>query len=177
MFIRIASLCVCFALGCAVALEAQQQDDGLSKITAGSAEDKAFMAVKRATTPEAQIEAILDFEKRFPKSSALASMYTTMLGIYLQKNDTAKLIEIGEKVIKLDAKNMTALLALSRGYALGETPNVEKAKAFADQANALLTELRAKPPQPGFSESEWKAWLKQNDESVGPWVEYVKALE
>jgi hypothetical protein len=72
---------------------------------------------------------------------------------------------------------MTALLSLSRGYALNQPPNVAKAKAFAERATALLAELRTKPPQPGYTETEWKDYLKRNDESVGPWAEYVKALE
>ncbi|HEX4999079.1 MAG TPA: hypothetical protein VFY29_12695 [Terriglobia bacterium] len=134
------------------------------------------MAIKRAMTPEEKIEAALDFEKRFPQSSVLSSVYTTMLGIYLQKNDTAKLVEVGEKAVKLDPKNLTALLALSRGYALSEAPDVEKAKSFAEKAAAVLAEWRTRPPQPGYSETEWRDYLKQNDESVGPWVEYVKAL-
>src|SRR5262245_36198679 len=144
---RIATLCVCFVLGMTPALLAQeekpQEDAAPSKITAGSAEDKAFMAIKRESSPDAQITLLLDFEKQFPQSRALSSVYTTLLGIYLQKNDTAKLIEFGEKAIKVDGKNMTALLALSRGYALSEQRNVQKAKDYANRATALLAELRA----------------------------------
>jgi tetratricopeptide (TPR) repeat protein len=179
---RIAALCVCFVLGITPSLFAQEQaaesneDAAPAKIAAGSPEDRAFMAIKRAATPEAKIPLLLDFEKQYPKSPAMSTVYTTLLGIYLQQSDNAKMIEYGEKAIKVDAKNMTALLALSRGYALSEKPDIEKAKAFAERATKVLAELRTKPPQPGYSDSEWKDWLKQNDESVGPWAEYVKAL-
>jgi hypothetical protein len=185
MNLSVATLCVVFVLGATPALFAQEEekteekteDVAPSKITAGSAEDRAFQAIKRAPTPEQQLELSLDFEKKHPQSKAMSSVYTLVVGIYLQKNDTAKMVEFGEKAIKIDGKNMTALLAASRGYALGEDRNVQKAKAYAERATAVLAELRTKPPQSGYSEAEWKDWLKRNDESVGPWVEYVKALD
>jgi hypothetical protein len=179
MKIPAAVLCLGLVLSFSVAAVAQgKKNDAAAplKVTAGSAEDRAFRALKAETDLEKQAAAGLEFEKDFPKSPYLPNVHGILVGVYLQKNDPKKMIEFGEKALKDNAESIAALLALSRGHALSEERDLAKAKEFARLAVAVLDDLRSKPPQGGLTENQWKSWLKQNDESVSPWVEYVKAL-
>lgn len=174
-----AIVCACLVLGAAQVAGAQEKSSSstTAKITAGGAEDRALIAIKAESDPEKKAALVQEFEKNMPQSAIWPNAYTHIANFYLQRNDTKRMIEFGAKLFKLDPKNMSALLALSRGHALSENRNLEKAQEFASLAVAVLEELRVKPPQGGFSEQEWKDWIRQNDESVKPWVEYVKALQ
>src|SRR5215831_19927856 len=86
----ILTLCVVFVLGVASAASAQ------ATLIAGSPEDKAFTAAM-AAQGDAKINLLLDFEKQFPSSKALADVYNVLIDSYAQKNDKVKVAEVGEK--------------------------------------------------------------------------------
>src|ERR1700733_5440427 len=99
------TLCVVFVWGLLSIAKAQVQ--------AGSPEDKAFQKIDAEGNVDAKIALLLDFEKQFPQSKALREADLQLMDIYQQRNDQSKIIEYGEKVIKVDGENLTALLALS----------------------------------------------------------------
>src|SRR5215469_11015587 len=106
----ILTLCVVFVWGLVSLANAQVQ--------AGSPEDKAFQKIDAENNADAKIALLLDFEKQFPQSKALREAYLQLLQIYQDKNDQAKIIEYGEKTIKLDPVNIVALLTVTRAYSL-----------------------------------------------------------
>src|SRR3972149_1557689 len=96
----IATLCVVFVLGLVSHVHAQ--------LIAGSPEDKAFTALLAENNLDAKLALLLQFEKDFAQSKVLSDIYLMQMDIYRQKNDPTKAIEVGEKVIKIDAENITA---------------------------------------------------------------------
>ena len=57
-------------------------------------------------------------EKQFPQSKALREAFLQLVEIYQQKNNSPKVIEYSEKILKLDPGNLPALLKASYAYAL-----------------------------------------------------------
>ncbi|HEY2379858.1 MAG TPA: hypothetical protein VGK48_01630, partial [Terriglobia bacterium] len=106
----ILTMCVVFVWGLVSSVFAQVQ--------AGSPEDKAFQKIDAESSPDGKIALLMDFEKQFPQSKALREAYLQLLQIYQDKNDQAKIIEYGEKAIKVDPGNVVALLTASRAYSL-----------------------------------------------------------
>src|SRR5438093_468565 len=115
------TLCVVFVMGLATSAYAQ--------LVAGSPEDAAYTKIVGEDNPDAKTSLLLDFEKQFPQSKVLPDIYVMLMGIYQQKNDTGKANDFGEKAIKIDAENITALLAVSRNYSI-EHKNLDKAVQY-----------------------------------------------
>src|SRR6516165_4102769 len=106
----ILTLCVVLVWGLVSSVYAQVQ--------AGSPEDKAFQKIDAENNVDSKITLLLDFEKQFPQSKALKEAYLQLVQIFQQKNDNAKIIEYGEKIIKVDPSNIDALLTITRAYSL-----------------------------------------------------------
>src|SRR5687767_2681082 len=119
------SLCVVLLLG--------SYSSAFAQLVAGSPEDKAFEKILAETNPDAKAALLLDYDKQFPQSKVLPDIYAMLMEVYRQKNESAKVIEFGEKVIKIDGTNVTALMAVSRNYSL-ERKNLEVAVQYAQRA-------------------------------------------
>ena len=90
------------------------------QIIAGTAEDKMFQRITAATHPDAKLQTLIDFEKQFPHSKVLPDVFLMIIDLHRQKGDRLKVIEYGEKVLKLDERNVTAMMVLARNYAIEE---------------------------------------------------------
>src|ERR1700681_223562 len=104
------TLCVVFVLGLVFSASAQLKANG--------PEDKAFSAIEDEKSPATKLQLLIDFDKNFPNSEVLPTVYSMLMNIYKDRNDTAKVNEFGEKTIKIDPKNVEALMAVSRNYAM-----------------------------------------------------------
>src|SRR5436190_1801234 len=104
----IAMLCIVMLLGVSPSAKAQ--------LVAGSPEAKAMDKIDAEQNTDAKAALLVAYIKDFPQSKVMGSVYTQLLDIYRQKNDSAKLVEYGEKAIQLEPENITALLAVSRNY-------------------------------------------------------------
>src|SRR5215472_1211375 len=136
------TLCVVFVWGLVSNANAQ--------VVAGSPEDKAFQKIDAENNVDGKITLLLDFEKQFPQSKSLREAYLQLVQIYQQKNDQAKIIEYGEKTIKLDPNNLIALLTVTRAYSLdGKAASLDRAIAYAQKAVDEIAKLKAGPPQQG----------------------------
>ncbi len=164
----ITALCVVLVLGFVSMANAQ--------LIAGSEEDKAFTKINEENNPDAKLALLDAFEKQFPQSKVLGDVYAMIISIYQQKSNNAKVTETGEKAIKLDPDNITALMATSRGYALGTPKNLEKANQYAQRAVDAVSKKRAQPTPPQYSDQQWKDYLDGNDQAAKQWLTYVKAL-
>src|SRR6185369_18083030 len=130
----IATLCVVFVWGLVSIANAQVQ--------AGSPEDKAFQKIDAESSADAKIALLVDFEKQFPQSKSLREAYLQLVEIYQQKKDGAKVIEFGEKAIKVDPSNIPALLAVTYAYSLeGKTASLDKAINYAQKAIDQVAKL------------------------------------
>jgi len=160
----------CIALVLAVASAANAQ------LKAGSDEDKAYQKILAQKNPDAQIPMLLEFEKQFPQSKALPEVYATLVDIYMMKQDNAKIIEYGEKAIKADEKNVSALVAVSRALTL-ERKNLEVAVSYAQKAVDNVDKMKAQSAPSNYSDAEWKQLIKDNEDAAKGQLSYAKAVK
>src|SRR5215475_11126878 len=104
------TLCVVFVWGLVSNVFAQ--------VRAGSPEDKAFQKIDAEANPDAKITLLLDFEKQFAQSKSLREAYLQLVELYQQKNNSPKIIEYSEKILKVDPTNLPALLKATYAYSL-----------------------------------------------------------
>jgi len=147
-----------------------------AQVKAGSDEDKAFRKIAAEKSPDAQIPMLLDFEKQFPQSKALSEVYAMLVDIYMMKQDNAKIIEYGEKAIKADQKNVSALVAVSRAYAMAGK-NLEVAVSYAQKAVDNVEKMKSESAPSNYSESEWKQLIKDNEDAAKGQLSYAKAVK
>ena len=166
----ILTMCVVFVWGLVSNVFAQVQ--------AGSPEDKAFQKIDAENNPDAKITMLLDFEKQFPQSKALREAYLQLLQIYQDKNDNAKIIEFGEKTIKIDPNNIVALLTVTRAYSLdGKNASLDRAIGYAQRALDECGKLKNAPPQQGYTDKDWKAYVTNNEALAQNYLSYAKSLK
>src|SRR5205823_10799433 len=135
-----------------------------------------FQKIDAENNVDAKIGLLVDFEKQFPQSKALREAYLQLMDIYQQKNDQAKIIEFGEKIIKVDGENLNALLALSRAYSLeGKTVGFDRAIQYAQKAVDYLTKLKAQPPQQGYTDDQWRQYVADNDTRAKQYLAYARS--
>ena len=162
----ILTLCVVFVLGIAATASAQVT------LIAGSPEDKAFTAAM-AAQGDARINLLLDFEKQFSSSKALPDVYNELINLYNQKQDKTKVAEVGEKAVKIDPDNFTALIALSRNYGL-EKKNLDKAVQYAQHAVDVLAK---KKTESRYNEDQaWKGYVDSTDASARANLAWIKTV-
>ena len=149
-----------------------------AQVQAGSPEDKAFQKIDAENNVDSKITLLLDFEKQFPQSKALREAYLQLLTIYQDKNDQAKIIEYGEKTLKMDPANVVALLTVTRAYSLeGKAASLDRAIAYAQRALDECTKLKSSPPQQGYTDKDWKDYVGRNEDLAKNYLSYAKSLK
>ena len=165
----IATLCVVFVWGLVSIANAQ--------VVAGSPEDKAFQKIDAENSVDAKIALLVDFEKQFPQSKSLREAFLQLVEIYQQKKDGAKVIEFGEKVIKVDPSNLSALLAVTYAYSLeGKTTSLDRAISYAQKAIDQVAKLKSGPPQQGYTDEQWKQYIDTTDQQAKGYLNYARSL-
>jgi hypothetical protein len=166
----IATWCVVFVWGLVSFANAQ--------VVAGSPEDKAFQKIDAESSPDGKIVLLLDFEKQFPQSKAIREAFLQLVQIYQQKNDSPKVIEYSEKVLKVDPSNMVALLTVTRAYSLdGKQASIDRAIQYGQKAEAEIAKMKTGPPQQGYTDDQWKQYIAENEQLVKNYLNYARALK
>ena len=147
----------------------------LAQIIAGSPEDKAFQQVMAEADADAKLQKLADFEKTFPKSKALPGVYVMIMDVYRQKENADKIIEYGEKVLTLDANNVTAMMALSRNYAIKRI-NLDRAVELAQKAVDQVGKMRAAPPPVSHTDAQWKSYLDSTETAARNILAYSTSI-
>jgi hypothetical protein len=98
-----------------------------------------------------------------------------LMTIYQEKNDTGKANDFGEKAIKADAENVTALLAVSRNYSI-ERKNLDRAVQYAQKALDVTGKMKNQPPPPTFTPDQWKAYIDTTEQAAKSMLAYAKSL-
>ena len=166
----IVTLCVVFVWGLVSSANAQVQ--------AGSPEDKAFQKIDATSNADTKIGLLLAFEKEFPQSKTLREVYLQLMQIYQEKNDHAKIIEFAEKVMKIDANNLPALLTAARTYSLdGKPASLDRAITYGTRAVDQTTRMKGLPPQQGYTDEQWRQYVEENDKLAKSYLAYARALK
>jgi len=164
----VVTLCVVFVLGIVSHAGAQVT------LVAGSAEDKAFTAATSEQNIDNRINLLLAYEKNFPNSKALPDVYVSLLDAYSQKNDKAKIEEFGEKALKLDPENVSALMLTSRNYGI-EKKNLDRAVHYAQRAVEVLAKRKK---EPRYTEDEsWKSYLDSTEAAAKANLAWTKSIK
>src|SRR4029079_19583612 len=165
----IVTFCVVFVWGLISFANAQ--------VVAGSPEDKAFQKIDSENNPDSKINLLLEFEKQFPQSKSLREAFLQLVELYQQKNNSPKVIEYSEKVLKVDPNNIPALLKATYAYSLeGRAPSLDKALQYGQQAMHALTKLKSGPPQQGYTDDQWKQYIDSNEALAKNYLSYARSL-
>jgi tetratricopeptide (TPR) repeat protein len=162
------TLCIGLVLGLASNASAQ--------LVAGGPEDQAYTKILAEANPDSKADMLLDFEKQFPQSRVLPDIYIMLMSIYQQKNDTAKAVDFGERAIKIDANNVTALLAVARNYSI-ERKNLDRAVQYAQKALDTVEKMKTQPVPAQYTEQQWKEYIDSNEQVAKAMLAYTKSLK
>lgn len=166
----ILTLCVVFVWGLVSFANAQ--------VIAGSPEDKAFQKIDSEGSADGKITLLLEFEKQFPQSKALREAYLQLLQLYQQKNEAPKIMEYSEKTLRLDPVNVVALLTATRAYSLdGKQASLDRAIQYGQKAEAEIAKMKSGPPQQGYTDDQWKDYVKNYEELAKNYLSYARALK
>jgi tetratricopeptide (TPR) repeat protein len=147
-----------------------------AQLKANSDEDKAYRKITAEKNPDTQLTMLQDFEKQFPQSKALPDVYMMVVDYYTAKGDNAKVAEYGEKAIKIDPQNVSALLAVSRSLTI-QRKNLEVAVSYAQKAVDNVEKMKTQPAPGNYSDAEWKQLIKDNEEAAKGQLNYSKAIK
>jgi len=147
-----------------------------AQLRAGTPEAKMFEQITGEKNPDSKIELITTFEKQFPQSKILPSVYLMAVEIYRDKNDRPRILEFGEKALQLDNTNITAMMLLARNYSI-EGKNLDRAIDLAQRAIDRMATLRGQPAPGGYSGNEWNDYLKAKEESANQILTYAKSMK
>ena len=146
-----------------------------AQLVAGGYEDKLYQQIENEKNADKKIQLLLTFEKTYPKSSALVDVDVNLMGLYQQKNDSAKTIEYGEKAIKLDGENIAALVAVAREYAV-QKKNLDRALAYAQKAVDTVVKMKSQPVPGSYSPAQWKQYIDSTESTARGILAYVKSV-
>jgi tetratricopeptide (TPR) repeat protein len=127
------------------------QQSGKSGTGPTAAENQAYQAIQNELDPDRKLQMIDDFEKKYPKSAGLPFVFLLAASTYQQKGDINRVIEYGEKSLKLNGDNTGALLlmaatlpepqALQGQSALNKEKKLSEAEDYANRAIKLIDQL------------------------------------
>jgi hypothetical protein len=150
--------------------------DSSAQIVAGTPEDRRFQQIAAETNQEAKLQALLEFEKEFPQSRILPDIFLMVIDLYRQKSDRLKMIEYGEKALKVDGTNVTAMMVLARNYAIDGT-NLERAVALAQQAVAQIGKMKTAAIPSQYSDAQWKQYLQTTEAAAISILDYTTSIQ
>lgn len=161
------------ALGC-VALLLALAANASAQIVAGSPEDRLFQQIVGAS-PQDKVDLCLQFVDEFPDSPVLSDIYTMLMDLHNQRNETAQTVEYGEKAIALDANNVTALMTVARTLSVArEQPT--KAVQYAQRAVDRVEAMKAEGPPPQFTAEGWEAYISSLEGSARNILSYATTV-
>jgi hypothetical protein len=166
-----------FLTGC-IALVFGLASTANAQLKAGSPEETAYNKIDAEKSSDSKLALLLAFEKEFTQvnSTVMSNIFLMIMDIYSEKDNKPKIAEYGDKAIAKDAKNVSALLRVSRNYATERT-NLPKAVEYAEQAKSIIAAMRKDPAPLGQSDDQYKQWLDANASSADQYAAYARALQ
>lgn len=159
----------------AVVLILGLSSDAAAQLIAGSPEDKLYQQIIGENTPDKKMPLCLEFEKQFPQSKVLSDIYLMLMDMHRQKNETAKVLEYGEKVIKVDPDNITALMDVARNLSM-QKRNLDRAVQYAQRAVELAVKLKGQPAPAQYTEDQWKQYVDSTDSAARSILAYARSV-
>ena len=132
-------------------------------------EAMGYKTMEEELDPDRRLRMVEEFERRFPTSELMSTVYTQAAKSCREKGDLNKLVEYGEKSLKLDPNNLYSLImvaiALPQPRMLESSPQLSAqrlstAEEYAHRALKLIEGVPAKP-------NETDEQLKKRKDALG----------
>jgi hypothetical protein len=147
-----------------------------TQIVVGTSEDKLFQQIRETKDFEHQLQLISDFEKQFPSSPVLTDVYLIAIEVFRQKGDRSQIIEYGEKALKTDESNVTAMMVLARNYAI-EGKELDRAVELGERAVDRINELKEEPAPASQTPEAWNTYLQATEVSAKGILQFAKSMK
>jgi tetratricopeptide (TPR) repeat protein len=117
-------------------------------------EAMGYKTLENELDPDRRLRMVAEFERRFPTSELMSSVYTQAAKAYREKGDMNRVVEYGEKSLKLDPNNLFSLLMVAvvlpqprmlQGAPEQATQQLATAEEYAGRALKLIDAMPAKP--------------------------------
>lgn len=121
-----------------------------AQLHANYEEAMGYQTMEGELDPDNKLRMVDEFERRFPESQLMSYVYTQAAKAYQQKGDLNKLLEYGEKSLKLDPENVFSLLIVAitlpqprmlQGSPDEATQRLSLAETYASRAVKLIDSL------------------------------------
>jgi len=125
-------------------------------------EAMGYKTMENELDPDKRLRMVEEFEQRFPNSELMSYVYTQAAKAYREKGDLNKLVEYGEKSLKLDPDNIFSLLmvgiALPQPRMLEGNPELSARRLATAETdgNRALKLIETLPPKPSETEEQLK---------------------
>ena len=131
-----------------------------------------FSQILAETRPAAKLRLGDELAKKYPESDLRDDAYLIAMGIYQTQGDAAKMVDYGERAIKVNPDALEALVTLSRQYAV-EGRNLNRAFQYARRAIEVADKSRGNPP-PGYDADVWAQYVLQSKETAEGTIKYIQ---
>ncbi|MBZ5516424.1 MAG: hypothetical protein LAN62_16555 [Acidobacteriia bacterium] len=123
-------------------------------------EAMGYKTLESEMDPDRRLRMVEEFEQRFPSSELMSSVYAQAAKAWREKGDLNKVVEYGDKSLKLDPNNLFSLLmvaiALPQPRML-QSELADSAQLLAkadDDARRALQLIDGLPPQPNETDEQ-----------------------
>jgi len=131
-------------------------------IHANYEEAMGYKTLENEMDPDRRLRMVEEFESRFPTSELMSSVYTQAAKSCREKGDFDKLVEYGEKSLKLDPNNLYSLLmvaiTLPQPRMLQSNPELtgQRLSTAEEDANRALKLIDSLPAKPNETDEQLK---------------------
>ena len=146
-----------------------------AQLIAGTPQDRLFGEIVDAPNLDERLEKAMQFESEYPDSVVIVQIYTMIMNIYNQQQDSALAIEYGEKAIAADDSNVDALIALTYNLALTRQDLV-LAIEYGQRAVVAIEAMRNDEPRPGYTAESWAEYCDSLDASAKGYLNYAETI-
>jgi tetratricopeptide (TPR) repeat protein len=156
----------------AAGVVAQTQIGKRVSVQAGSAEDRALLAINNETDSAKKVELANKYLEEYGKGDLAIPAYELLLDHFAAQKDYERVFEYGDKILRVDPDNFSATSSMTR--AAQEKGDVAKLISCGEIAGKILQRFKAAPPPEGTAAD---AWQKQKDSTLTAMNDQIQYLE
>jgi hypothetical protein len=134
-----------------------------------------FNQLVDATRPADVLRLGLAYESKFPRSRYLGDIYPLIMTAYASQNNIRKMLEYGEKTLRVRPDDLQALVAVSRQLAVGGI-ELEKSVKYARHAIEVADQLKGKSPPENHTRQSWTEFLASNRTAAEATLQYIRQI-
>jgi tetratricopeptide (TPR) repeat protein len=146
-----------------------------AQLVAGTPQDALFGEIVDAPNLDERLEKAMQFEREYPDSIVIVQIYTMIMNIYNQQQESALAIEYGEKALGADENNVEALIALTYNLALTRQ-DVALAIEYGQRAVAAIEAMRSEEPRIGYTPESWAQYADSLEASANGYLNYAETI-